>query len=231
MFQSWHDLLFAHWPVPLTALRDLVPGCLEIDLLDGQAWVGVVPFRMTDVRLRRTPAMPWLSSFAELNVRTYVRVGDKRGVYFFSLDAANPLAVEVARRWFHLPYFNARMRCAGENGTISYQSTRTDKRGGSAELDVWYRPLEEPRARDVGSVEAWLTERYCLYTADKSGQLFCGDIHHRQWPLQQAEAEFSTNTMPAAAGIVLPEVDPLLHFSKRLDVLIWPLKRCACDLI
>src|ERR1700687_6083754 len=109
MAGTWRDLLFAHWPVATTSLRPLVPARLRIDTFDGQAWLAVVPFRMSGVRLRGTPAMPWLSAFPELNVRTYVRCGAKPGVWFFSLDAGNPLAVGIARAWFHLPYYRAWM--------------------------------------------------------------------------------------------------------------------------
>ena len=109
MSQSWHDLLFAHWPIDASHLRPLIPAALEIDKFQGEAWIGVVPFRMSGVRLRATPALPTLSAFPELNVRTYVTHGGKPGVWFFSLDAANAIAVSVARAWFHLPYFNARM--------------------------------------------------------------------------------------------------------------------------
>src|SRR5262245_4554326 len=109
MRMSWHDLLFAHWPVPVAAMRALVPAPLEVDTFDGAAWIGVVPFRMTRVGPLWLPPIPGVSSFAELNVRTYVTRDDKPGVWFFSLDAANPLAVRTARRFFHLPYFHAAM--------------------------------------------------------------------------------------------------------------------------
>src|SRR5690606_20213232 len=91
MAQRWQDLLFAHWPLPPAVLSALLPPALELDVYSGQGWLGVVPFRMSGVRLRLLPAVPWLSAFPELNVRTYVRLRDrgveKRGVYFFSLDA------------------------------------------------------------------------------------------------------------------------------------------------
>src|SRR6266404_10006502 len=107
MAQSWHDLLFAHWQVDAAALRPLLPPQLQIDTFGGSAWLAVVPFRMTGVRLPGTPALPWLSAFPELNVRTYVTCDGEPGVWFFSLDAGNALAVAIARAWFHLPYFRA----------------------------------------------------------------------------------------------------------------------------
>jgi uncharacterized protein YqjF (DUF2071 family) len=102
--QSWLDLLFAHFPVPARTLEPLVPKEIEIEEFDGTSWVGVVPFRMEGVTPRSLPDLPRLSAFAELNLRLYVRVGRRPGIWFVSLDAANRLAVWAARRWFHLPY-------------------------------------------------------------------------------------------------------------------------------
>src|SRR5215470_11526964 len=141
MAQSWHDLLFAHWPVDPAVLRSRIPAKLTIDTFDGSAWLGIVPFRMSGVRLRATPALPWLSAFPELNVRTYVTAEGKPGVFFFSLDAANPVAVAAARRFFHLPYFRARMSCRPDGDGIRYASQRTHRGAPSAELRGRYRPL------------------------------------------------------------------------------------------
>src|SRR5277367_4367575 len=140
MAQSWHDLLFAHWPVPVAALREKIPVSLGIDTFEGTAWIAVVPFRMSGVRLRGTPAVPGLSSFPELNVRTYVTHGNKPGVWFFSLDAANAVAVEIAKRWFHLPYFRAKMRLEERGDSIEYASVRTHRGAAKAELRCSYRP-------------------------------------------------------------------------------------------
>src|ERR1700682_5420336 len=143
MAQSWHDLLFAHWQVNAAALRPHIPAQLAIDTFEGKAWLGVVPFRMSGVRLRWTPALPWLSAFPELNVRTYVTAQDKPGVWFFSLDAANAVAVAAARLSFHLLYFNARMRCEEREGWIHYLSERTDRGAPAAILEGRYRPLSD----------------------------------------------------------------------------------------
>src|SRR5271168_4463454 len=163
MAQSWHDLLFAHWPVPAAILRPHIPARLAIDTFEGQGWLGVVPFRMSGVRLRGTPALPWLSAFPELNVRTYVVADGKPGVWFFSLDARNPAAVAIARAWFHLPYFRARMQCAARDGSIHYSSERTHHGASPAALRVNYRPAGEIFEAKPGSLEHFLTERYCLY--------------------------------------------------------------------
>jgi len=227
MAQSWHDLLFAHWPVPAKTLRELIPAGLEIDTHNGCAWVGVVPFRMSGVRLRATPALPWLSSFPELNVRTYVTHHGKPGVWFFSLDAGNFLAVQIARSWFHLPYFCARMRLQSTDGRIQYQSQRTHRGAPPAILHARYRPIGAPSHAVPGTLEHFLTERYCLYTADAHGRLIRGEIQHAPWPLQSAEAEIAENSMAQAAGIVLPAAEPLLYFAERQDVIVWPPTRIA----
>ena len=225
MTQSWHDLLFAHWPVAVDVLREKIPPGLELDLFDKQAWVGVIPFHMTNVAPRGVPALPWVSAFPEMNVRTYVTHHGRPGVYFFSLDAANPLAVTVARTMFQLPYFNAEMHVEFEGAWISYRSRRVDD-GTAATLEVKYRPIGPVQAPVPGTLEYFLTERYCLYTVDESFHVRRLDIHHLPWPLQAAEATFQKNTMADAAGIRLPSMAPLLHFSKRQDMVAWPLITC-----
>lgn len=221
MKQIWHDLLFAHWPLPAGALRSLVPAPLMPDIFDGSCWIGVVPFRMSGVRGRGFPPLPGLSRFPELNVRTYVTYGGKPGVYFFSLDAANLAAVWGARAFFHLPYFHATMVSEERDRTIHYSSRR---RGASAEFRGRYRAIAGVQLREPGSLEHWLTERYCLYTVH-DGAVYRGEIHHQPWPLQSAEAELESNTVAVAAGIPLPDTPLSLLFAKRLEVLIWPLSR------
>jgi len=225
MAQSWHDLLFAHWPVPTQLLRGQIPEALAIDTYNGQAWVGVVPFRMSGVRLRGMPAVPGTSAFPELNVRTYVTAEGKPGVWFFSLDAANALAVAVARRWFHLPYYRARMACERQGEWIEYASERTHRGAPAAKLVARYRGVGEAFAPQAGSLEHFLTERCCLYAADLNGRIFRGEIHHAPWLLRAGEAELSVNTMTTAAGIGLPPVKPLLHFAKRQDMVAWAPER------
>jgi uncharacterized protein len=220
MKQTWHDLLFAHWPLPVAAIRPLVPRELSLDTYDGQGWIGVIPFRMSGISRRGLLPLPGLSQFPELNVRTYVTHGARAGVYFFSLDAANIPAVWAARTFYHLPYFHAAITSQESSGSIHYASRRYR---AAAEFRGRYSPTAEIRLRQKGSIEHWLTERYCLYTTFRN-QVYCGDIHHLHWPLQDAEAEFEANTVAAAAGISLPERAPLLQFARKLEVLIWPLK-------
>jgi uncharacterized protein len=220
MKQTWHDLLFAHWPLPPEVLRAVVPLQLTLDVFDGHSWLGVVPFHMSGIRARGLPPIPGLSRFPELNVRTYVTYGGKAGVYFFSLDAAHRPAVRAARRFYHLPYFFAEMSSREQQRRIHYRSRRPQS---SAEFRGQYSATSEVRSPEPGSIEHFLTERYCLYTTHRNRVYRC-EIHHPPWPLQDAEAELETNTMAAAAGISLPRSNPLLHFSRRQDVLIWPLR-------
>jgi uncharacterized protein YqjF (DUF2071 family) len=227
MAQSWHDLLFAHWRTDAALLRPHIPAALEIDTFAGQAWIAVVPFRMSGVRLRWTPALPWLSAFPELNVRTYVSAEGKPGVWFFSLDAGNPLAVAIARAWFHLPYFRARMKSEERDDWTHYQSERTHPGAAAGILEGKYRPKWEIVEPKPVTLEHFLTERYCLYAEGSRGQIYRGEIHHPPWQLQIAEAEFAQNSMIEAAGLALPSDKPLLHFARRQDMVAWPPQRIA----
>lgn len=225
MEQTWNDLLFAHWPVPAQMLRPLVPASLALDTFDGESWVAVAPFHMTGVRPRFVPPIPGISAFPELNVRTYVSFDGKPGVFFFSLDAASRLAVWAARSTYHLPYYFAKMEARTDGNWISYSSSR---KNAKANLRAQYRAIRPAEVRTPGTLEHWLTERYCLYTV-RGRSVFRAEIHHEPWPLQDAEAEFGENTMAKAAGIELPEIPPVLHFAKRLRVLVWPLKSVDGD--
>jgi uncharacterized protein len=223
MAMQWHDLLFAHWPVPAAVLQPFIPPPLELEAFDGTAWLGVVPFRMEGVRPRAVPEVPWLSAFAELNVRTYVTADGKPGVWFFSLDAANPVAVRAARTLFHLPYFDARMACRARGETIDYTSIRTHRGAPGATLAMRYRPTGAAQEASPGSIDGWLTNRYCLYASSRRGRVWRGEIDHAPWPLQPAEAEIERNTMANQLGLALPGHPPLLHFARRLDVVAWTL--------
>jgi uncharacterized protein YqjF (DUF2071 family) len=220
MTQTWNDLLFAHWPVKKDALRALVPATFELDLFDNDAWLGIVPFHMANVAPRLVPALPWISAFPELNVRTYVRVDGKPGVYFFSLDAGNPIAVGAARLLLNLPYFTATMTVdARPNGDVHYDSRRVSE--PRPEFTATYRGLGDPRPPAPGTLDYFLTERYCLYGVDHTRHAYRLDIHHVPWPLEPAAGEIAANTMADAAGIRLPDTSPLFHFAKRQDMVCW----------
>lgn len=221
--QSWRDLLFAHWPVPSRDLRGLVPEELTIQEFQGTSWVGIVPFRMHGVMHRPLPDLPGVSAFPELNLRLYVEHGGKPGVWFISLDATNPLAVWAARRYFHLPYFRAAIHVEAKGEGVRY---RCDRRGGSERVafEAVYGPASEVYESKPGTLEHFLTERYCLYAKSPGGTLMRAEVHHAPWPLQSAEADITLNLIAQPQGIPLAGPPALLHFSRRLDVVVWPLE-------
>jgi len=219
MTQSWHDLLFAHWRVDLFEIRRAVPAAFDLDLFDGAAWLGIVPFHMTNVGLRATPMVPWISAFPELNVRTYVRVADRPGVYFFSLDAARGLAVAAARALLNLPYYTADMMIDLRRDGLVYESVRRSHK--QVQFKAVYEPISGPFAPSVGSIEYFLTERYCLYHRTRHGHPYRLEIHHRPWSLQLARATITTNTMATASELTLNGAPALLHFARRQDVVAW----------
>jgi uncharacterized protein YqjF (DUF2071 family) len=199
-------------------VRRVVPDVFDLDLFHGEAWLGVVPFYMTNVGVRAAPALPWLSAFPELNVRTYVRVSGRPGVYFFSLDAGRRLAVAAARVLLNLPYHTAVMSVERRDPAVHYQSVR---RTGGAQFSAMYEPVGAPFAASVGSIEYFLTERYCLYHRDRRGRPYRLEIHHRPWSLQVARATITINTMAAASHLTLNGAPALLHFARRQDVVAW----------
>ena len=206
---QWLDLLFAHWRIDAELLRPLIPDALEVDLWAGEAWIGVVPFRMRGVGLQ---FLPGGTSFAELNVRTYVRHRGRAGVWFFSLDAASKLGVRLARRFFHLPYFDARMSIETAGDGFRYRSERTHRGAPAAGLEMTYSPAGPPMT--PSPLEEWLTARYSLFSADAEGHLYRGDVAHTPWQLQPAVAEFERLEM----GFPLGGAPASLLFSKCLDV-------------
>jgi uncharacterized protein YqjF (DUF2071 family) len=221
MGQTWCDLLFAHWRVPREELERVVPPQLPIDSFDGSAWLGVTPFLVSGLRIRGTLPVPVLSRFPELNVRTYVSVEGKPGIYFLSLDAASRAAVATARRVYRLPYHHAEMTQERAPAAVRFSSTRVSRDGPPAAFRGSYRPAGSAPVVG-GSLEYYLAERYCLYTLDERQRVLRGDIHHPPWPLQPAEAEFEVNTMTCPFEIRL-EGEPILHFSRRQDVVLWGL--------
>lgn len=217
--QTWEGLCFAHWRVPYEALRPLVPGELELDRFDGSAWLGVSAFRIAGFRARGMLPLPGLSSFPELNVRTYVTAGGKPGIWFFSLDTTSPVLAEGGRRVYRLPYFRARIRVERRGGEISVSSARSDAAGAPVVFSAAYAPAGPAAPPARGSREHFLAERYCLYAAD-GPRLYRAEIHHPPWPLQPARGRIELNTM-APQGVELPDEEPVLHYAERQDVLIW----------
>ena len=223
MGQTWDDLLFCHWPVDEAQLRSHVPTSLPLDRFDGRPWVSVTPFEVSGTRLCGTLPPPLLSRFPELNVRTYVTVDGRPGIWFLSLDAASILAVAAARGLYRLPYLHADMEIARSRPWIGYRSDRRDPRGAPAAFHARYQPTGGVRHAEPGSLEAWLVERYRLYTVDDEGRVHVGDIHHRPWTLRDAVADIRANTMTRPHGVDLPGA-PLVQFARRQDVVFWPLR-------
>lgn len=212
--QTWEELAFLHWRVDPDGLRRLLPPEAPLDLWDGEAWLGIVPFRITNMRVRGLPPVPGLSTSPELNVRTYVTVDGKPGVWFFTLDAASRVMVEGAKRLYRLPYEHARMRCERRGDWVEYESARP-----GAAFSARYRGRGGLFHAEPGTLDYFLTERYCLYTAD-GGRLYRAEIHHPPWDLQRGDAEIARNTL---SPVPLPDEDPHVLFSPRQDMVVWTL--------
>jgi hypothetical protein len=225
MNMTWLNLAFLHWRVDARALEPFIPKGLTLETFDGSAWLGVVPFRMANVRLDGLPAVPGTHNFLELNVRTYVTDGKRPGVWFFSLDCQNALAVRGARGLFHLPYLDAAMREVKTGESTAYSSRRTHRLEPNADFEATYQPSGAPFASSPGTLEHWLTERYCLYSADRAGRVYRGEIHHAPWALQPATCEIRRNTMAAPLGLELPPTPDLAHYAASLEVRAWLLTR------
>jgi uncharacterized protein YqjF (DUF2071 family) len=221
---TWRDLLFAHWAVPADIVRPLLPPSLDLDLFDGRAWVGAVPFLMENTTPRFVPPIPGLHAFPELNLRTYVTAQEKPGVWFFSLDAGQKLAVRAARAFFHLPYFDAEFEIRTGQEVV-YRARRTHRGAPAASFDATYRPTGHVYRSTPGGLDSFLTDRYCLYSADKNGAVHRCEIDHEPWPLQPAEAEIRVNTLGDWLGIPLHTEPETLHFARRIDVHAWLLER------
>jgi uncharacterized protein YqjF (DUF2071 family) len=231
MRQSWDTLLFAHYQLPAATLRPLVPAGLRLEEEGGMAWVGVVPFHMSGVMLRGLPDLPGLSAFPELNVRLYVQHDGRPGVWFLSLDATNPVAVWTARRFVHLPYRRARItlqRLPGEPDRHDYRSALAGDPARSR-FQARYGPTGPPYHAAAGTVEATLTERYCLYAAAPDGRLYRTEVHHLPWPLQPATAEVDAAELLSGHGLTVTGPPALLHFARRVDVLTWAPERVAAE--
>ena len=223
---TWLDLCFLHWAVAPEQLAPHLPPGLTLDTWEGRAYLGVVPFRMAGVHPRGFPDVPGLSAFPELNLRTYVTAGGQAGVWFFSLDAANPVAVRLARTFFHLPYFEARMHAEQLGGSVRYLSARTHRGAFPVRFQADYAPAGPVFTAAPGSLERWLTARYLLFSGDGAGRLFRGHIDHEPWPLQRANYRIRVNSVADQIGVAL-EGEPHALFARELRVRAWTLDGVA----
>ena len=225
--QRWNDLLFAHWPVPAAQIAALLPEDLQVDTFQGSGWLGIVPFWMDRIKVRGVPPVPGARSFPELNLRTYVRdpYSGARGVYFFSLDASNLLAVAVGRTFYDLPYHWAAMQVEQRTEReFEFYSRRLWSRQPVV-FQARYRGLGPTRKLAEGrsgTLEYFLMERTCLFTRNRDGEPVRSNLHNVPWPLEEAEAEIQQNGLAEAIGIQLPDLEPVLHYSRRLAIYIWP---------
>ena len=218
--QRWRDLLFAHWPAPADKLRPLVPSSLTIQEFNGSSWVGIVPFRIEGLSPRGVPDLPNLSAFPELNVRLYVEAEGKPGIFFISLDAASLSAVAGARAAFNLPYFHARMSATVAAGAVRYHSVR--RRDPSVRFEADYAPVGDCFQAAPGTLEYFLTERYCLYARRRRGGVKRLEVHHPPWRLRVAEGQIIENAMASRQGVIMDErAKPLLHVAETMDVVAW----------
>lgn len=219
MRQVWRHLLFAHWPVDPEEIRPYIPDTVELDTYDGQAWIGFIFLQVRGMRLRLIPSVPLISRYPELNVRTYVTSKDKPGVYFFSLDAASHFAVRSARTFFHLPYHFAKISVKRDDDLFGIDCQRAHSENRFA---GWYKPTTAVYRTKTGSLDYWLSERYCLYV-DHHGILYRCELLHEPWPLQQATGEITKNTMLDLKGVSLSG-EPLLHYVEQQEALSWGLE-------
>ena len=235
MYQNWHHLLFLHWEVPVADLQALLPAGLTVDTYEGKAYVGLVPFTVSGVRPVLLPPLPGLSSFHEVNVRTYVhRRGSDPGVWFFSLDASSAVAVEAARATYHLPYFRSEIDFGASDGAlpvVDFDARRADGRGPSpAGAHIRYRAEEGPSlAARPGSIEHFLLERYILYAEDGSRQLWRARVHHQPYPIQRAEVLELEETLVWASNIRRPEPVALRHYAREVNVKVYRPERVSSD--
>jgi len=230
MFQRWEHLLFLHWAVEPETLRPTLPDELEVDCFEGKAWLAVVPFRMSGVRPRRLPAVPWLSSFLEMNVRTYVRDRQGRpGVWFYSLDCNQPVAVEVARSLFKLDYYHARMQMADrpDGQGMEYSCWRRDRRSPARQQTISHFEYEvtgtEAEA-EPGSLDFFLVERYRLFSG-QPGRVRTGRVWHEPYRLSPVEVTQWDGSALQADGLNGIQRDPdHLTYARQVDVEVFPLE-------
>jgi uncharacterized protein len=220
-WQKWRKLLFVHWPVPVEALRRVVPQELELDLWEGTALVGVVPFAMHEVR----PAwLPRAASFdfLETNVRTYVLCNGEPGVYFLSLEAESLLACAAARATFGLPYYYASMTMREEGAVVDYRTRR--KLGPRAESSFRYRVGDALGPSPLGTLEHFLVERYDLFVV-RGKKVLRGRVHHVPYPVHRAELSDVHDELIGAAGVPQPAGAPFhVCWSPGVDVEVFALK-------
>ncbi|MBS4174515.1 DUF2071 domain-containing protein [Bacillus sp. FJAT-49736] len=225
MRQSWRNVLFLHWPIPPEKLRPHIPSILQIDTFNGSAWLGIILFVIEGIFPFGLSSVSLTPKFPEINVRTYVTYNGKPGIYFMSIDVENWASLKIAKRWYRLPYKSAQISLRKEKQTYSFQSIRKGNENPSISFKGEFGPVSEVYYAKEGTLDHWLTERYCLYSSNNVGNIYCGEIHHRPWPLQKAEIEMVRNTLFIPFNLDFPKVKPIAHFSTGVDSLMWNIKK------
>ncbi|MGG1677746.1 YqjF family protein [Neobacillus sp. NRS-1170] len=225
MRQTWKNLLFLHWPISLEKLRPYVPSSLQIDTYNGSAWLGVILFVIEGIYPRGISSVSVTPKFPEINVRTYVQCDGKPGIYFLSIDVQNWASLNIAKRWYRLPYYSSEISFQKEGQSFQCQSVRKGNANTIISFKGKYFPVSEVYFPKEGTLDHWLTERYCLYSSTNGVNIYCGEIHHQPWPLQKAEIEIVNNTLFTPFHFDLSEVKPTAYFSEGVDSLIWNIKK------
>jgi uncharacterized protein YqjF (DUF2071 family) len=225
MRQTWSNLLFLHWPISPDTLRPYIPSHLQIDTFDGYAWLGVVAFSVAGIYPRGLSSLSLTPNFPEINVRTYVTCDGKPGIYFLSLDVDDWASYTIAKRWYHLPYSFARIRFQKEEQTFHFESIRKWTANSPIKFKGEFIPLPEVYYAQKRMLDHWFIERYCLFSSDKRGNIYCGDIHHCPWPLQKVMTNIKENTLFSPFHFDLTKIKPISHFSRGVDTLFWNIKK------
>ena len=221
MKQTWHDLLFAHYPVKLELLQKLVPPVFQLDSYNGIGWVGVVPFHVQNHRVRLLPPIPGFDRFAQINIRTYVTVNGKRGVYFIRVHMNHLIAGVLAKTFYYMPFQAAIVKMEQSDRYINFCSIKSKQ----IEFQCHYTPISESKLAEKASFEHWLVERYSMYSLNRKGEVMRSDILHNYWPLQLAEGEITNHSILLNEGIQVANNEPILHYAKKMEAMLWPVVR------
>ncbi|KKI92857.1 hypothetical protein WQ54_06630 [Bacillus sp. SA1-12] len=225
MRQTWRNLLFLHWPIPIEKLRPHIPSALQIDTFNGSAWLGIILFVIDGIFPFGVSSLSLTPRFPEINVRTYVKCNGKPGIYFMSIDVGNWASLKIAKKWYRLPYHSAEISFRKEGQTFHCQSRRKGYEHTPIVFKSKYVPISGVYFPKEGTLDHWLTERYCLFSSHNGINIYCGEIHHRPWPLQKAEIELGINTLFTPYQFDLSGVNPIAHFSTGVDSLMWNIKK------
>lgn len=222
MKQTWKHVLFLHWPLHAESLRPFIPKELEIDTYDGQAWLGMIVFEMGGIYPRGLSRLPLTPPFSEINVRTYVTYKGEPGIYFLSIDVNNWASLNIAKRWYHLPYRPSEVSIQKEGASLHFEGIRKKE---PLYVKGSYTPLKESFFSRAGRLDYWFTERYRLYSSDSFSNLYTASIDHPPWALQNTEVTIDKNTLFSPFGFHLGADAPIAHYSYGVQTNFWNIKK------